>query len=295
MISIIHSCNIQHVINKCIAFRNKNSKQVCSRKTILHGDYCGYHRKKKKASLKNVIKHRILKHVAGLKIYNWWKNVKHVQNAFLDRNFIEYLIMGESSWSEIPFRYQFQISSNQWWDIRFLTKHFAQLLNHNDMITPSPSFPRNPFTRELFSPSELNAYFVRVTRIQLPVNIALKKFKASPYKNWYKCLKRTSAKKKTHNQIITQKIVSFLTKSMRYKLINQSNSECSFVGHWVIRNRPLSVFEKTYRDWIKAPIYVKDPSGVLIFNPDKDFCWMKLWQIEEEFWSVDDEVEVIKI
>ena len=272
------SCDIHHALRKCIAFRNKKSTQICNRPTI-YGDSCGYHRKKTSSPRSTLALQRIKENNAGQLINKWWQRCKYRQNMYLNKYFLEYLVLGETSWEEVPFRYQFRMSENQWWDIRFLTNHFAQLLNHNDMMTPSPSFPNNPFNRQLYTPQELEAYFNRVTTLDIPINIALRRFKSTRYRNWYKYLKQN------HNNIV-QKMTLFFSKSMRYKIINQANSECSFMGHWVRRNMPLTIFEKTYRNWIKAPIYIKDPSGALIFNPAKDFCWVKLWQLDEEYWSV---------
>ena len=117
----------------------------------------------------------------------------------------------------------------------------------------------------------------------------MRKFKDAPYSAWYRCLTRSKQQQQQNIRLVTNKMTTYLLKSMRFKLINQANSECTFIGHWVRRGKPLSVFEKTYRNWVKAPIYIKDTSGALIFNPNKDFCWMELWKLECESWTLDDD------
>jgi len=211
---------------------------------------------------------------AALKIINWWR--RH-RVAYLDQNFGGYLVLGETTWAEIPFCYRFQ--SSGWWDIRFLSKHFAQQLNHNQLDTPNPIFPNNPFNRQPFSPEEMNKFFNRVEALGVTLNVALSKFKEAPFRYWYRSIQN---KPETTNK----KICEWLSKNLRYQIINQSNSESSFIGRWVPRNQPLSVFETTYRNWITTPIYVTDPSGSIVFNPQRDFNWMKLRQLDKESWCL---------
>ena len=262
-------------IQKCIAFRNKNSNQICNRK-IVSGHFCGYHcgkRKRKKEGTE--VKKRAL-----LIIINWWRKLGLLHAKKLDKCCPEYLICGETTWKQIPFIYRFQLKKNQWWDIRFLCKHFSQLLNQQDMMIPQPIFPNNPFNRCHYNPEELHLFFHRITLLKLKINIALKKFKNAPYAYWYKIIKIQKSN-------ISNKITRYFSKSLRFKLINQSDSQCNFTGHWVLRNTPLSEFETKYRNWVKTPIYINQKNGQLIFNPERDFSWLKLWQMPAEFWDVN--------
>jgi hypothetical protein len=263
-------------VQKCVAKRNKKSEQICNRPTV-QGKYCGYHCRKKvpKRKVKTCKRED-----AVSRISRWWKIcVKH-STLKLDALYSEFLVCGEDSWADIPFCFRYNITTNEWWDIRFLCNHFAQLLNNQDMTVPTPTYPNNPFTRKPYSPEELRCFFQRVITLKLKVNVALKRFRDAPLLSLYRAVQR----KQLH--IAQKKMSKYFSKSLRFKLVKQTDSQCNFIGHWVRRSMQLSEFEKAYRNWIKTPVYIGGPKGELVFNPVKDFRWTVVWRLPDESWSV---------
>ena len=112
------------------------------------------------------------------------------------------------------------------------------------MTIPAPQYPSNPFTRIQYPPSILKNFFSRLKCLKESVNIGVAYFINAPYHKWFSL----PIKKQT------KLIRCYFQKYLRFSLLRETDSEKTFYGHWVKKNRVLSAFENLYHEWLYNPV-----------------------------------------
>jgi len=144
--------------NICISFKNKKSNIRCNHKCKNNSLFCGYHKSEKSRLYIDLINYnftideisklkKIKEKIYSRKICNFINTNKI---NYLDYKYYNYLISGESSWSEVLPKYRIFLNKKELWDIRLLVKHFANQLDLCNSSQPSPQLPSNPFNRKIY-------------------------------------------------------------------------------------------------------------------------------------------------
>ena len=180
----------------------------------------------------------------------------------LNNKYRHYLLEGQKSWNEINMKYIVKVNNNTYYDINFLVNYLTSSLNNSNMNQPYPIYPRCPFTRKMYTKSELQI----INNKNIKINIVLLNFFKLPYIKWYNYYIKTNKNNTTEN------IRNYFYKKMRYKLINNLDSQNNFTGYWTNKNEINSIFEELYIEWIKIPPYLVI-AGELYQNPEKKKFW----------------------
>jgi hypothetical protein len=253
----------------CIACKNKYSKSKCNRLTKNNTQFCGYHQNSTNLFNDDNLIDKVLENKKTIIIltFDQLKSgnqiIKYIKKNYyniLNNNYSDYLINGESSWSEIPIKYRYKLTKNELWDIRFLIKHFSSQLNCSNNSEPSPQYPFNPFNRNKYNVSTLKSFHKYINKYNITIPDQLYEFLSHKF-HILNSIRNNSS----------YKIVPKLTKKMRYKMINSCDSQNNYIGTWVYKNVELSTFEQIYREWINIPPYTYDNIGRLIPNPYRRF------------------------
>lgn len=294
--------------NYCIAKKNKNTAEICSRKTYPNSLFCGYHQKfckKKTIGSKNSLfdpifnikenddfcaKIMAIKKINNF-IYNCYIRYNKKQVDYLNANYKHCLLYIYSSWEDVPKRFRINIK-DEWWDIRILLSHFSQGLNNCNMGIASPQYPSNPFNRQLYKPIFLTQIFNRVKILSIPINIALYFFYKLPYTklyyNYYSKINTTF--------FLNRRILKYFSKNMRFKIINCIESQYNFIGHWVRKKEKIRSFEKLYNEWLDIPAYQFDNDTNFVFNnPKRDEMWEMLRSCPMEIWDINNDPTTVLI
>lgn len=261
--------------NKCMAY-NINNKQICTHE-IKKQDFCKYHMRYKKyyqPLLTEIRLHDINLYNIDINVINkekcsyisnknTEKFIKIIQdkinnrNNILDEKYKHNLMMLYDSWSEVPLMYQIKLN-NEWWELTSILQHITQQLNQSDMENPFPMYPSNPFTRGSFEKSSIINIKNTVNAFKININIVLE------------CFLNTNTNTNTNN------LINIFSKKLRFKLINNKNSQNCFIGKWVPKNMPLSQFETTYELWKDTPYQIYHRIYGLIDNEYKEFLYVML-------------------
>lgn len=177
---------------------------------------------------------------------------KEISYKNLDENFPENLLGIYESWKEVPSKYWILLNK-KYWDIRILINVFSNHLTTSEMENPKPSFPHDPYTRRNFTPAELHTFKKTCKDLHLKIYIGLAKFLEANIEEIYKQEYGTSTE-------MANLIIGTLSSNLRYKIINNKNSQDCYTGYWVLSNYKQSNFEKLYK------LYNSMPFQVCIYN-----------------------------
>lgn len=231
-------------INYCMS-KNKTKGIQCQRDKYKDLDFCVYHKKTKKYNpeILNVIKNTpkdnspctsLLDIVAN----ELQKNIDvHVE--YLNENY-EFGLFGiNSSWKEVPLSKWFLLGEN-WWNIEMLLKSMTTQLNQTEMENPYPHYPINPLTREKLTVESILEIKRICTENNIKMDIVLNRFIHFERR----ILDRLYKSKNETSEITT--IINEFLKTMRFRMINYTNSQNLYCGRWVDKNEEKSQFEKVF-------------------------------------------------
>lgn len=212
----------------CMSWLNiKNKNSRCTRKTCENSDFCHYH---KRSAI-------------------YMPQLNNIPSAeTLDQSCPETLLGIYDSWTEVPTQYWIKIN-DKWWDVRILTDLFSNQLCSSEMENPKPTYPNDPFNRRNFTPDELLLIKNKCIELKLKIYIGLYYFLSHEFSGVYKQEYGT-----THSMCIS--IVNILSHNLRYKIINNKNSQECFTGVWIQKNAPMSKFEQVYNLYNSLPFQV---------------------------------------
>jgi hypothetical protein len=276
----------------CIAFKNKNSFDLCNRKAIYKSCLCGYHKNyvlnsphvseyinSNTNDNNNIISSNIEDIYILKKIKLLWSKLiiakcisKYLNKKnkifydMLNANFPHFLLEGQDSWTEINIINIIKVNDSTYYDIYFLVNYLESSLNNSNMNQPYPIYPRCPFTRKMYNKSELQIIKNKIKKNNIKMNIVLTNFFKLSYIRWYNYTIKTNKDNTTEN------IRKGFYKKMRYKLVNKLDSQNNFMGYWTHKNEINSIFEELYIEWVKIPPYLVI-AGELYQNPEKKKFW----------------------
>jgi len=224
--------------NLCMSWLNAKNKSIqCNRQKLINSDFCRYH---KKTAI-------YFPNKANIDIVN--KPIVHdISVETLDNSFSETLFGMYDSWGEIPKQYWIKLN-NRWWDIRILANIFSEQLCTSEMQKPKPSYPHDPFNRKNFTPDDLTVFKDMCSSLDMTVYIGLKHFLLSDYFDMY-------LQEYGSSHTVSSMIIDRLEMYLRYKLINNKNSQDSYIGLWVPKEEPLSNFESLYIKYDNIPMQI---------------------------------------
>lgn len=299
---------------KCMSYTNNNNTR-CTRDTKTDLDFCGYHKKSKKYYKpllqqirtayikKNKISSKTIK---GLttdlinfkkdnkteEIVNKITNKVKTQTIKLNKNCIHKLFTLKDSWYEVSLEYRIKLDDG-WWDLNFLVNHFTQQLNNTDMENPYPIFPSSPLTRKVYTCEDILKIKQRIIDVELSINIALRIFLTATNINilvWYEyCTK--------NNINFSNQLLDYLKKNLRFKTINNRDSQDCFTGYWISKTEPLSDFERLYKKYQNENFQLFNYEyNIFIFNQERENLYLQILISDKECWSVldDDTTAYIK-
>jgi hypothetical protein len=170
------------------------------------------------------------------------------QNKELNEKYVHCLLGICSDWNEIPYQFRIFIGES-WWDIRNLMRMFAHSLNQSEYSNPYPMCPEDPFTRKKFSAKEIKECYDRVQLLNadkqcIDINDAVLVFMRIHQRS----LSSIINKKDEHD--IVQLLCNEFNQTLRYKIINDQNSQGVRGGYWVPKKQKLSNFEKKYQEYL---------------------------------------------
>lgn len=245
--------------NICKSWLNiSNKNKRCNRKACHNSDFCQYH---KKSAIYMPQSANIQKNISDKhNINDKTEDNKIIDYKYLDLLCPETLLGLYESWVEVPQIFWVQLN-NKWWDIRILTDIFSNQLNLTELENPKPSYPHDPFTRKNFSAKELDIYKNMCYSLKLKIYIGLKIFLDS---NIYQSYEQNYGTSK----IMCQRIINLFSEKMRFRIVNNKNSQDSYTGIWVDKNYPKSCFEILYKLYISIPFQlgINTDHGLLLFD-----------------------------
>lgn len=277
----------------CSSYLNEKQKHVRCTRNIVEDGFCRYHKKSKnyfpqllsEIKSKDIKKYKINGKING-KLF-WYIETKKINdkiNAFynmLDFSMSHFLMGMYDSWREIPFKYIINVDE-EWWDIRLLLNNITEKINQSNMENPYPIYPSSPFNRKPYSLQALDKINDRISKLNLQINIALKKLMSSSNAILNKCY--TEAK--GSNDTYSSTLLKTLTSTLRYKLINNLNSQHNYLGHWVSKKERRSDFELVYFDLLNTPPQCICPYyGTVIDNPERMIIYDLLVALPSESWD----------
>lgn len=238
--------------NICKSWKNVDNKNIrCHRPVCKNSDFCKYHK-------------RWVTYMPEFVICD----IHKVSTRYLDDNYIHNLFGIYDSWQEIPNIYWININ-NKWWDKRILLNLFANQINACDMNNPLPTYPFDPFTKRLFLPNELSQ--LKNSCLDMKINIALLAFINSNVSYVYRY---------AHDQRKMSSIIcNILSRTLRFRLMPNKNSQHCFNGMWVPKKYPKNEFEILYDKYINEPIQIIDFSmnfPLIVNNTNVDILKNKL-------------------
>lgn len=243
--------------NQCMSRKNLNHpNERCIRNVVKGSDFCKYHkrdtknRKGDKKYFEPLVKTKIKQIEKFIKIKKKC-SISDLKNEYqkfynkLNSDYVHNLLYIHDNWNEISIDNIVMID-NQYWNIDIILKVINQQLNSCDMSNSCPKFPYNPFNRQLFSVADIKE---------------LKKYKKHiskyPAANTFCNDKKI---KRIHNTSLTFSKYSVavtiresLSAKLRFKIINNKDSQGNYIGYWVPKKTKLTTFEMLYNEYIRTP------------------------------------------
>jgi hypothetical protein len=300
---------------QCLAYKNKNSKSPCFRKTKSHPYLCGLHRNSKKIAvsleemerrdIENILVRKyhmkgeaikilfeIRYNIAARKILRFYRRESKERERkmidHLNENFRHYLLVGDDDWGLIDKRYRYKVSDTEWWDIRILLAYITQNLNFTNMGEPKPHFPSNPFTRDKYTQSQLRLIYQRSKYLKIRLDISVETFFNMKLKRAMKLQNLEDRNSKDPRNILSGLMIDRFRDTLRYHIVNSKDSQENYIGYWVDKDSSYSDFEHVYNEWNEKSPYVYNSMDILVPNPEKQFFKDILSHIPIEHWNVYD-------
>lgn len=244
--------------SQCMAI-TKTTKVRCSLKVVKDTDFCHRHINTKEYD--PTLLHNIRKidplYIQFHKVENDKGIISKVtdllneRNKMLDSKYIYTLMNMYSSWAEIPLANQIFLN-DEMWAIDILVTHFTNQLNNCNMENPYPIYPNNPFTRAPFEIQDLIKLKNRLSYLNISINIALKLFL-----NLSKNILTQCYNEAIYDQdCYSNKLANLLINNFRFRILNNKNSQGSYIGIWVPKTSRLSKFELLYDDFKNCPYQI---------------------------------------
>jgi len=191
------------------------------------------------------------------------KLIKSIEE--LDKHYKHCLLYIMDSWNEV----------NKW-DINIIINHYTTQLNSSNMENPFPIYPSDPFTRTPITKEDIQNIIKKIKQISLNVNLTLKIFLLSKKTDLF-----------YNEAIISQtghssSLLELFDTKMRYKLINNKDSQELYTGYWIQKSAKLSTFEKLYNLIKKIPIYLIDLNNFIYDNPEINKIKKKMDELDEQ-------------
>jgi len=160
-------------------------------------------------------------------------------NNYLDEKFKHHLMFIKDSWTEVKHKIRLDSNGQEcWWDLELLLKHFAEQLNISCMANPSPQWPSNPFNRHPFDKSQLLLLGKQIKELKIPVNYMVKElFNYLQTKFRYLPIDK-----------FTATFIGYVSSNYRYRHVNYKDSQSNYVGYWIKKTEPLTLFEERYNE-----------------------------------------------
>lgn len=229
---------------KCMSTKN-NTNNRCKCRALSKQDFCRNHIKTHQYNIE-LLKSK--KHDMVDVFINELQNKIDQRTTALNEKYIHCLLGIRNDWNEVPCQYRIFIGDS-WWDIRNLMRMFAHSLNQSEYSNPYPKCPEDPFTRKRFSAKEIKACYDRVSMLNaekqcIEVNDAVLVL----MRMHQRTLSSIINKKDDHE--IVQLLCNEFLQSLRYKIINDQNSQGIRGGYWVPKKQKLSTFEQKYQEYL---------------------------------------------
>lgn len=172
-------------------------------------------------------------------------------NRYLDENFHHHLMYIKDSWSEVKHKIRLDSGGREcWWDLELLLLDFAEKLNYSCMSNPSPQWPSNPFNRIPFERSQLILLGKQIKELKIPLNYTV-----------IELFKYLETSRRCYS--FTKHFIAYLDQHYRFRLINCKDSQDNYIGYWVKKSEPMTLFERRYHDLTQIAPYEAD------FNHDR--------------------------
>ena len=202
-----------------------------------------------------------------------------IKSKCVNEEYLENLLGTVDGWHNVPIMYWINID-NRMWDIRILIKLITSQLNQSESENPYPKYPENPFNRIKFSVIDLKKIKQRLS--------ILKRCGCDETNNYLidrflsiNCKKLQSLYTMTDRYNVSQFIIKSLLSYMRYKIINNKNSQGGYNGCWVKKDEPISEFEM-YHDIIKKSVIEYNGQKIFIDDTRYRLALSKLQSLEQE-------------
>jgi hypothetical protein len=154
------------------------------------------------------------------------------------------------------------------------------------MENPNPKYPSSPFTRKPATLKELSILKSRIKYLNLKVNIALKILLSTDTHCLWECYQEAH----DSDDQSSDHLLEIFNMYMRFQIVNEKNSQDSFIGHWVLKTTPPSVFELMYDAWKNTPYQMICPYYfVPINNPQKEYMYHILDNFAKETWGPEND------
>jgi hypothetical protein len=163
------------------------------------------------------------------------------------------------SWKEISLK-NIVLFDGVYWCVNILLEHFTSQINITCMSNPKPKFPTNPFTNVKFKIEDIKTFFINIKNNKIKVHCSIKEFHKK-IDSIYNCI---ICEPKNESYIITD----FLSSSLRFKILNNKDSQGCYKGSWVCKNIKSSQFEQLLDLFQKTPrqITVNNLRNVRVVN-----------------------------
>lgn len=300
--------------HKCMSSKNIKSDERCHQTKIYNSDFCKYHVKSRNYNnilLNNIRKNNLnnlnnlninirkitfeLKKMSTQVILNEIiNNIKHkINNSTntLNNEHVYKLMSLKDNWDIVPYFNRINISDG-WWDIQILINHITSQLNKSEMENPYPVYPSSPFTRVQYTINDVYKIRDLTMKLNIPINIALKYFLLAPHNKH----KKFNCESRYTFTNFSDTLLNYFRNHMRFRLMNNKNSQSCFTGVWVNNNEGKNYFENLYERLNCTQIEVYLPGMGYAINGDRELILTLMDSIDEDDWgpSNDYTIEFIK-
>lgn len=200
---------------------------------------------------------------------------KYQSIEWLDKYYKHCLLYLMDSWNQVEKNNIIKIGAN-WWDINIILNHYSAQLNRSNMENPYPVYPSDPFTKTLITKKDVKNIVKKIKQLSLNINLSLKLFLLS--KNIDLFYDQATLNYNNHSIAL----LDLFNTKLRYKLINNKDSQNSYTGYWTQRTMCLSRFEKLYNLIKQTPMYVIDLDNFSYINPEINKIKKQMDNINEQ-------------
>jgi hypothetical protein len=227
-----------------MSYKSKVENSIrCSRNKLENSDFCFYHNKSKIYFVNN----------------NKINNQDKIYYEKLDELNIETLLGIYDSWKEIPQRYIIKL--DKYWDIRILVDILGNQLCASDMENPKPNLLHDPFTKRNYTKDELLTIKIKCIKESIEVYIGLKEILNN--------LNKYNIIEYGFDNELSKNIIKILEKKLRFRIINNKNSQNNYNGLWVPKIESKSIFEYLYNIYQNIPYQEFDLRFNILRNNEK--------------------------